>query len=85
MGHNTPASQGLHKQLPNQTQCLQLKIWPKNVQNQTRIGPNFSEKSRPKSDLMGPLSGPVQHKSDQNLDFCHEHTLTPTQTNTFRS
>ena len=26
-------------------QCLQLKIRTKNVQNQTKIGPNFSEKS----------------------------------------
>ena len=26
-------------------QCLQLKIWTKNVKNQTKTGPNFSEKS----------------------------------------
>ena len=26
-------------------QCLQLKIRTKNVKNQTKIGPNFSEKS----------------------------------------
>ena len=26
-------------------QCLQLKIWTKNVKNQTKIGPNFSKKS----------------------------------------
>ena len=49
-------------------------------------------KIRPKSDLIlvknqtkiGPLPGPVQHKSDQNLDFCHEHALTPTHTRTLR-
>ena len=34
---------------------------------------------------MGPLPGPVQHKSDQNPDFCHEHALTPTHTHTFRT
>ena len=34
---------------------------------------------------MGPLPAPVQHKSDQNPDFCHEHALTPTHTHTFRT
>ena len=65
-------------------QCLQLKIRTKNVQNQTKIGPNLNEKTRPKLDLMGPLPRPLQHKSEQNSDFCHKHARDLPHTRTFR-
>ena len=46
-------------------QCLQLKIRTKNVKNQTKIGPNFSEKS----DLMELLPEQVPQKIRPNPDF----------------
>ena len=52
-----------------------IKIRTKNVQNQTKIGPNgtSSRAIQPKSDqnpdLMGLIFGPLQHKSGQNSDF----------------